>query len=92
MSSKTVQVLGRRLIASSKALKPARGGGGVPYENPSLKGDHHGRAGLNWGTGYFPVGNTPGKKLAIGGGLTGILVGGVGAVLWTCWRQGQWSK
>lgn len=39
-------------------------------------GPHPGKAGLNWGTSYFPVGNTPGRKFAIGSGLASIFFGG----------------
>ncbi|KAJ1485231.1 hypothetical protein T484DRAFT_1946078 [Baffinella frigidus] len=93
--------LGRRAAAQAKNIKPARGGKGdhhadhghVTYEQVHLtSGNHPGRAGNNWGTGYMPVGDSPGEKLAIGLGVSGLVVGGVGIVLWSAWRQGQWSK
>mmetsp|Transcript_8615 Transcript_8615/g.16746 ORF Transcript_8615/g.16746 Transcript_8615/m.16746 type:complete len:97 (-) Transcript_8615:75-365(-) len=96
MSSKTVQMLGRRAVASAKAVKPTRGGHGhIPYENPALTGKygpHPGKAGPNYGTTYFYVGDTPAKKFVVASVICGMLGGGVGTVLWTCSRQGQWSK
>jgi len=69
--NKALSTFSRRVLVQAKNVKPLRGGGGdhghhVMYECEHLtKGSHPGRRGVDWGTGYFPVGN----KLVVGGGL-----------------------
>lgn len=46
------------------------------------KGDTPGKAGLNYGTGYFPTGDTAGKKAGIALGL--MVITGGGAFLCVC--------
>lgn len=71
----------RRAMGQAKAL-PARGG--IYYESKHLTGiNHPGKAGNDWGTGYFPLGN----KALIGSGVFGIIAGGIGIVLWSSSRQ-----
>eukprot|EP00286_Rhodomonas_abbreviata_P026108 CAMPEP_0181295154 /NCGR_PEP_ID=MMETSP1101-20121128/3990_1 /TAXON_ID=46948 /ORGANISM="Rhodomonas abbreviata, Strain Caron Lab Isolate" /LENGTH=91 /DNA_ID=CAMNT_0023399875 /DNA_START=21 /DNA_END=296 /DNA_ORIENTATION=+ len=91
MMNKALQNFARRAATQAKNIKPKRGGDGVPYKNEYLTKDHKGAWGPEYGTGYLPVGNTPGQKLKIGGGLFGLVFVGVGAVMWSAWRQGQWD-
>mmetsp|Transcript_48719 Transcript_48719/g.115029 ORF Transcript_48719/g.115029 Transcript_48719/m.115029 type:complete len:93 (+) Transcript_48719:28-306(+) len=92
MSAKALaQQFARRAVTQAKNLKPARGGDHIPYQNKNLPKTHKGAMGAEYGTSYLRVGNSPADKMAIGGGLMVIVGGGVGAVMWSAWRQGQWS-
>jgi hypothetical protein len=44
-------------------------------------GNHPGKAGQNWGTGYMPIGTTAGSKAAIGMGIFSIVAGGETIIL-----------